>query len=143
MTGYAGEWSAIKTRFSAAFAALQPSVRIDYPDAPLNPKPQPTDTWVRLSVLSDPSDIVGRTGGAQSLYRHPGMIQIQVFAPLSSTLQAHKAVSDDAMSVFRAWEDSATRIVCRAPYVSEAMTPPGEAWRMVSIAVPFRRDELF
>jgi hypothetical protein len=126
--GYEAEQVAIESRFESQWAGRTP---VAYPNVPFS-KPN-ASPWVRLTVMSGSAFLAG----IPRYFRHPGVIDIQVFVPEGVGSKDALLLADQAAAVFRV--ASFNGVVCRTPYVVPAGTNDG--WYQVNVSVPFQRDE--
>lgn len=100
--------------------------------------PDPASLWISLSILNGEAfqnTILAQTNN----HRHPGVIIIQVHAPLNAGNGAALAKASLIATAFRNW--CGTTVRCRAVSVKEIGEKEG--FYLVNVSIPFHRDELF
>jgi len=128
---YSAERIAIETRFANAWGTTTP---IAYENVPFTP---PAETYVRLTILTGEERQASM--GDAPLYRHAGVIDVGIFAPIGSAAKSVAILADTIAEIFRGMQFAG--ITCRAPSVRSLGVQEGRY--QVNVSVPFQRDETF
>lgn len=75
------------------------STKIAYENVPLNPKPDPTDSWIQVKVFDDVSTRI--TIGAGGTHRQTGTLVIEIYTPLNEGNRSAKDYGDTLAALFR------------------------------------------
>lgn len=125
---------AILTRFKSQWADRTP---VAWPNVSFTPPEE--GPWVRLDIVwgdAEPSTM-GQSGGKRNTI--PGVVFVNVFAPIGKGRGAINAEADAARNVFNRFEVSGVRF--NVPSGPEPVRGDPE-WEQVVIRVPFSVDEL-
>jgi hypothetical protein len=96
--------------------------------------------WVRVTIIEGSGEQV-TIGGTNNLYRHSGILFLQVFVPVNSGDYKARSIADELADVFRSdsFDGAAAEVVrFRTPRIR----PIGAegAYYQVNCEVPFLRD---
>ena len=133
---YEAQHNAIRTRLDTEWADRTP---VSYPNVPFEP-PKSDSPWIRLTILDSPS-FQASMGAEQNIYRHPGIITVNIFTPLNRGDKQALVLADAVSAIFRSWRDPVTRIRFKDPDL--ARIGPDDKWYHVAVSVPFERDTAF
>ena len=132
--GYASERAAIEGRWAAAWNGRTPTAYEGHAFT------HPTETaWARLTIRNGEARQASIGSPGSNVHRHAGVIFIEIFTPGGQGTQAARALADEALAVFR--NAHFGNIACQTPYVSK--TVQESPWLVMTIVVPFHRDEFF
>ncbi len=103
---------------------------------------QPASAWIALTILSGSGEAVS-VGGLNTLHRHAGVIQIDIYVPEFTGTQATRAYADTIDTIFREVQFSAGSsgtITCRVPdYRSLGAT---DGWHRSVLSIAYKRDRV-
>lgn len=133
-TGFDNAQQLIEQKFNTAWNAATP---IAFDNVEFDP-PATVDQWVRLNVLDEAAFVAGMGGGV-NLYRHPGIVIVQVFIRDGSGIREAKQLADTVAAIFRGANENG--ILYRAPYVETV--GPNNGWFQVNVNIPFHWDAQF
>lgn len=104
------------------------------------PFTQPADiAWARLTVRHGEAFQASAGDPGNNVFRHPGVVMIQLFAPTSKGTKELRTLGELAGKVFRA--KRVDNILFRTP--SFALLDSDGPWARAMVKVPFYRDELY
>ncbi|BBK30584.1 hypothetical protein STHU_12180 [Allostella humosa] len=107
---------------------------------PNDPTPPPDAApWLRFAVVPVDARAVGLAVDGQRLYRHAGLVTLDVFAPPGQGRARLLELADRAAAILRGW--SAPGLRCAAPRL--ALGEDDQGWSRATVTVPFARDSLF
>jgi hypothetical protein len=139
-TDYEGACDAILTRFKAQMDSLRPTLKIAWENMPFDPQhdfsPSTDVAWARISVIGGEAFQASLGGGAAVLWRHPGLVAVQIFTPADGGANTALAIADDVATALRGVTTSG--VVLKAASIQ----PVGRdgAFYQVNVTVPFRFD---
>jgi len=96
-----------------------------------------TTAFIELAIVNGESKQISL--GSPALYRHPGVISINVRTRLQIGSSTAKKHADTIGGIFRGQEFGG--ITCRAPRVSRVGEVDG--WFVYNVSIPFFRNEVF
>ena len=102
------------------------------------PAPEGEEVWVRLTILDGDTEQAS-IGGPTSLYRHFGIIAVQVFVKEQTGTAKARQLADTVASIFRGQKFNG--ILCRSPAVQRVGVIEG--WFQINVNVPFQWDGSF
>lgn len=121
------ERAAIEGRLKANWTTTS----IDYENVEFNP---PNDSsWVRLNIINGTSGYRTINNGI----RRPGVIVVQIFAPINEGTKTIKGYADTILAIFQ--NQTFSGIVCNVASVEKVA--PSNVWQQVNVSIPFWRDE--
>lgn len=133
---YEAEHNALRGRFGTQWGATTP---IAWANADF--KPTDDAAYVRFSIIN--SDANQQCfGDATNVYRFPGLVIVQIFAPISKGDKEALQLADQAANVFRNWSDVSTGIRFLVPPTVKTIGTERN-WHQVNVLTPFTRDTLF
>ncbi len=117
--------------------SIDPNLNVNWPNVSFTP-PNPPAIWMRVNIFS--GEAVQLTiGSVTNAHRFPGVIVIQIFAPLNAGDKDILAMADTVAGIFRNW--CGTTVSCGTATV-KAIGPDGQGWYQVNVVIRFHRDEL-
>lgn len=137
--GYESERAAIETRWRDQWGSRTPT---HYEGTPF--EPPRNGSWARITIRNGDAMQLERGGpGDPSVFRHSGVVIINLFAPLGKGSSAVRQLADAACAVFRKWRTGTVPdILFAAPYpIAEPIQD--DVWFRLTVNCPFRRDEAF
>lgn len=114
------------------------TTKIAYDNLQFNPDEVNDDSWVRLNVIDGTAEQVG-LGAEANLYRHPGVVIVQVFVKEGQGIRVAKQLADQVAAIFRGTTSGG--VLYRTPSV-ERIGPNG-GWFQVNVNIPFQWDAQF
>ncbi|MCC7271408.1 MAG: hypothetical protein IT561_01990 [Alphaproteobacteria bacterium] len=132
------EATTLAGRFATAWSAAEPLVPVRWP-SDAAPRPAAAAPWLRVAVVPGDARAVGLAADGRRLYRHHGLVAIDVFVPPGEGLARALTLADRAAAILRGWQ--APGLACGAPRLAHG--DDAEGWRRASLSVPFVRDTLF
>lgn len=131
-------YKAIEERLEAQWitAPATPRTPILWDNAPGEP---PADNpWVRATLLPGQAEKIDL--GVPGRYRHPGVLDIQIFSPIQKGVRALTALADHMATIWRSVTVSG--IVFRTPSLYR-VGDTTDGWFQMNVSVPYRWDETF
>ncbi|HEX2554238.1 MAG TPA: phage tail terminator-like protein [Microvirga sp.] len=132
--GYASEREAIEGRWETSW---NNRTRTAYEGHSFDPPKNAA--WCRLTIRNGEARRVSTGSPGSNLHRHVGVIFVEIYTPGGQGTQAARVLADHALAVFQGAQFA--NITCDTPYVSN--TGQESPWLVMTIIVPFHRDELF
>jgi hypothetical protein len=122
----------IRTRYNSW--ATKPQTA--YPNESFTPNPN--TIFARLTIVGGEEQRMDIGGGqGNRTYRVPGVIGVQLFAPLNKGNNEVLVKADEIATIFRNWCGSTVN--CGAASISE-IGPDGEGHYQCNITIPFHSD---
>jgi len=134
---YEAAHNAIRARFNTQYSA---PTRVAWPNAEFTPPTDDTTVWVRFTIL-DGASRQASAGAAANMHRHPGLVVVNIFAPLNRGDKAALETVDEVSAIFRNWQDASNRIRFFSPEVERV--GPEEKWYQINVSFMFERDTAF
>ncbi len=137
---YAEERAAIETEFVANW----PHTPVDFenvePVDRLKTARDAGNPWVRLTINNGEADVAA-LGGSTLLYRHTGVITVQIFTEIGIGTEKARDLADKAAAIFRGKRitHNGTTVKCYAATARPAGSTGG--WYQINVTIPFIRDE--
>lgn len=132
---YEAEHNALRNRFDTQWSATE----VAWPNQKF--KPPEAIAWVRFNVRNADARQAS-FGDETNFYRHPGVVTVQVFAPIVKGDKEALQLADQVSTIFRNWSDSGTGIrFLQPPTVKTIGTDVN--WHQVNVVMPYYRDTLF
>lgn len=131
---FAATADTIRARFNTEFPLVRASVPIAWDNVAYEPTPQ--TPWVRLTIVEGEGELAGLAGKGANLYRHRGVVIIQIFVPIGDGDGLARAIADDIATIFRG--QLVAGVHFRAP--SARRVGPDEAWWQLNVRIPYRAD---
>jgi len=116
------------------------NVTVAYPSLPFA-KPGPHDDWLRFSVLHGEENAVSMGTPGANVYRHIGVVSIDVFVAKGKGIAAALRYADAALGIFRTYNAGGIRCIRTAVRNHGTDLDPG--WYAVTASAWFARDSLF
>lgn len=132
---YATELADLESYFATQWAQTTP---VQYENAQFEP-PADGSAFVRFWLLGGMSEATGYAGPTQRRYRHPGVIQIDIFTPQGIGAKPGLELADQAAAIFRGRRIGS--VLCRNPALSKPVAESG--YFRVTLSVTFQRDSQF
>ena len=133
--GWAAELRTLESHFNTEWAGTTP---VQYANDSAFQPPTDGSSWVSFTVIQGGSGTMGGRSNTARLFRHAGVIQIDIFTPQGIGVESALSLADQAAAIFRA-----TRIddvLCRAPAISRPASD-GNYFR-VTLSINYQRDEI-
>ena len=133
---FADERRAIETRMQSNWT--HSSVPIQFDNVPSH-RGNPTDPWVRLTIMNGDARVAAL---GNSLHRHGGLIDIDVFVKENSGTAGARVYADSAAAIFKQVTLSAGSsgtIKTGVPRIVRVGARDG--WYQLKVSVGYRRDE--
>jgi hypothetical protein len=118
----------------ATIASLPPT---EYPNETFN-KPSPATIWARFNILEGDEQQID-IGAPSKIFRHSGILTVQVFAPLNNGAVSAIKVADAIADTFRNW--CGVTVTCRNASV-RSIGNDGFGWYQINITIPFHSDSI-
>ena len=129
----------LESRFNTRWATYSTSSGVPIAWDNVEYAPTAGTTFVRFSVY--PGDAYQVSLGERPTHRVVGIIDIGIFVPQGQGTENARDLADIAAEIFRNWQDTATKIRCRSPYLTRIGEEEG--WFQMIVTVPYIRDEIF
>lgn len=113
------------------------SIPTEYPNEEFT-RPAPAAIWGRFTIIKGET-VQMDIGAPIKTFRTPGILIIQLFAPLDAGSIGILNEGDSVASLFRNWCGQTIR--CRAATVEE-IGNDNLGWYQVNVTIPFHTDEL-
>ena len=97
-----------------------------------------TTAFIELAIVNGASRQISL--GTPALYRHPGVISINIRTRLQIGSSTGKKHADTIAGIFRG-KEFATGITCKAPRITRIGEVEG--WFVYNVSIPFFRNEVF
>lgn len=102
--------------------------------------PNPPALWARVTIIGGEEQRMDiGTGPSNRTYRKPGVLIIQLFAPLNKGNNAVLLKADEVSDLFRNW--CGATITCGASSTDD-VGDDGNGYYQVNVTVPFHTDYL-
>ena len=129
------ELTTIEAHFDTQWAG---ATSVQYENAPFTP-PSDQSEYVRLQVLQGESALVGYRGGVgQGLYRHVGVVQVDIFTPQSIGGARALELADNVAAIFRG--QRVGDVLFRNPSLAKPVAEDG--YFRVAFSCDYQRDEI-
>lgn len=96
-----------------------------------------TDAWVRFKIQNGDS-VQADINHSNPLYRHIGVVMVQVFVPVKSGTNRARELADTVSNMFRRVQPG-HGITLRTPSIFTV--GPNNEWFQVNVSCPFWRNE--
>lgn len=145
MPDFATAAATISERFATQFHAAQPDVLIAFDnvkalkksDGTYQQQPDTTKPWVRLNLR--PGDAFQASIGRKRVWRHPGEIIVEIYAPKGSGFQKAHQIADSVAGIFRGQTVSDVRF--EAPSPPQNVGPEADtAWHHWNVRTAYEFD---
>jgi len=131
---YKVESSDLETYFKANWSATE----VQWPNVTLETKD--LDEWAKFFVRNFPSEQI-TLGMAQNVYRHPGLVVVQIFVGLNTGAVRMAELVDTVCALFRS--KTISGCVFSAPAVIDVGISSTGAWYQKNVQCNFYRDEAY
>jgi len=126
----------IRSQFNSQFGALSPTYDIAWENVTFTPPDR--EPWVRFTIREGEASLPA-FGGGSNVYRHPGVVIVQVFAPDGTGDGTARQIADSIAAIYRGKRLSGVRFF-DAPYINVVGTDG--AWFQINVYAPFEYDLL-
>ena len=147
MPDYAGAAKAIRDKFAAEWAVLNPTVPIQNQntDPPSTEPvwPPVNKAWIYLEVLNTNSEIRGAGKPGNQVWLYTGNIFIHIFVPLNYGIEDLENYAVQAGEIFRAKTfynafGTGVKLICGAPQISGGTSDADQgSYFRVTCSIPF------
>ena len=128
-------YQAIMDRFVTQWTALQPTVRVAYPNMAFTPTPG--TAWVRVTVVPDPNSRQAAIGKTR-LWRNRGLVIVQVFTPQGAGDEAALTLGDSVTAAMRGVTISGLRLKA----TSLLRVGNDQQWLQYNADTPYEYDDV-
>lgn len=131
----ASRHAAIRTRFSG-FWVGQPPVQMP------SQKFTPPDNgpWMRLTIQDAGARWASMGAPGNNIARNVGQVTIQIFVESGEGEGEALGIADQALAVFRSWNDTATGLRFEVPPYARQVGTEGK-WYQINVVAPYRFDD--